>query len=106
MKHMLQCRMQEVQSCSCLRKSAKVALVMLLLSASQLRAGAASEAGGQAGQFGQGQDQSEAGAAAMAGQAAAALQYYSHDGMQVSACSDPKKPPVGATLPHASDVCC
>ncbi len=69
-------------------------------------AGAASEAGGQAGQFGQGQEQSEAGAAAMAGQAAAALQYYSHDGLQVDFRSGPERPPLSATLLHAPNPCC
>ena len=34
-------------------------------------------------QFAQGQDQSDAGTAGISGQAAAALQYYSHDAMQV-----------------------
>ena len=46
-------------------------------------------------QYAPGQEQSEAGTAAMSGQAAAALQqYYSHEAMQVCVCSSSERPPV------------
>ena len=46
---------------------------------------------GQAMQFAPGQEPGEAGAAGISGQAAAALQYYSHDAMQVRSFSGMKR---------------